>query len=209
MARKGRGWHDESRRHSLARKGIKTIHVNDAPSAKGEFRNPLSQLDVTYRLSNREYVNLLESDLQKLEKRYVDRLKEALELEGFTEDEIYDMDIEGYIQQEIFSILDSELGRNSNFHRPEELYDWLLDRVELRFHNRSMIEKIELESERGLYDDLVEIMDNKISPMLKKTVNKVESELKEMGFTEKEIKDMDIYTWQLNVLYESIYSVKN
>jgi len=25
MARKGKGWHDESRRHSLARKGIKTV----------------------------------------------------------------------------------------------------------------------------------------------------------------------------------------
>ena len=196
-------WKGESRRHSLARKGIKTNIDQDRRFdvstfvARGEgLSKKLDDLDgLFYTKIDRIDVDIKEFIRYKNE--WVEFIYQELSKMGYDEGDIDDMDIETWAIRIILDDLDDDLGLQTG-ERVEDLSDWIETQTG---------DKIDT-------DDIVELIYNSIpllEPQFKNVIElrdelylEIEGKLANIGFTDDEIDEMQIHTWASSRVMDNI-----
>ena len=203
MKNKGSGWRNESRRHSLARRGISTVSPSSRQFvAGGSVEDKIDEIDIKYRIDNYDYDSII-SKIVKIIDTHTGRLENTLFELGFSEDEVDAMQIRTYIQEEVNEVLASDflmMGADRN----EDLFEWILDRVDLSptsyLYNRN-IDQIDASTCDNLNYEINEIYKSDLSNTMGRIIKKATSDLKSSGFSDDDIADMYIADWQGNVFF--------
>jgi len=203
MAGKGSGWKNESRRHSLARKGVKT-NIDQGKRfdvsnfvARGEgLSKKLDDLDgLVY-----ERFIIIEEDLKgfiRYKDEWVEYIQTELSKMGYDEGDIDDMNIEGWTIRLLLDYIDDRLDVQTG-QEVDDLSVWIEDYTG---------EKIDTDDITELIYNSVILLDPEFNSIVRVRDGlevDVERELSKLGFDEGQIEDIYIEDWASQRLLDEI-----
>ena len=189
MKRNSSGWHGESRRHSLARKGIKTAKgklIEFYAGTKLSAELDMIDSDVNDKLS------IIDTDLEKLDRfrdEWIDYIKSSLYKMGFNRTDVDYMEIDTWVDGFLWESIVEEMSYSPLISPIEDLSEWIYDHTADHVDTEEIM--LTILNSKPLLDLQFNSIDNLADSIWITTQKKLES----MGFNEYDIDEMQLETW--------------